>query len=195
MNYGELKENINKLSIEELKNLLIEFNNKIISEHRFECIKLIIYEIENRRLSRYIKNNVDLKVILDYNFDILWKISDNEIEQSMNFINKNKVQIDGILRWIPVFLSMNIVYCIYNKCKNNGYSDDKILDVLVTNIRTLLNDYVINNNIKYDDNKEFINFILKLVKMINNKIKSTDVYKRMMDEIIEKNSYALSHLR
>lgn len=193
MNYSELKDSISELSNDELNKMLIVYNNNFITEQKFECIKLVLYEIEKRRLSQFINDNVDLKILLDYNLDILWKIDNNEIKKSLKFLNNNKININGIIRWIPIFLSMNRVYYIYNNFKNLGYSNDKIFNELIIDIRIYLNKNIVCDD-KYLNDKEFIEFIVEIVKMVNDRCKDTDVYKRMMNNLIEENSYALNHL-
>lgn len=193
MSYDELNKNISNFSIDELNNILIDYNNDLISGEILRCIKLIIYEIEYRRLSRFVKNDVDLKILIEYNYDILWKINNDEIIASFNFFDKNKIVINQIIRWVPIFLSINRVYTIYKKFKNIGYSDDKIFGELILNIRIYLDDdYNIND--EYLNDIEFIEFIFKAVNMVNVRLKDTYIYKKMMDNLIDENSYALDYL-
>ena len=194
MNYNDLKNNVSKLSISQLNNLLIELNNGFISEHKYECIKLILCEIEYRRLSKFIDDPVDLKIIVDYNYDILWKIEDNIIKKSISFMKKKKIEFIGILRWLPIFLDMNRVYDIYKELISKNYSNDKIFDFLIQDIRYLLNFKIVDSN-NYDNDQDFVKFILDIVTLVNDKRKSTDIYKRMIKKVIDENSYALNHLK
>lgn len=192
MNYNDLKENINNFSINELKEMLLEYNDGFIYEQRLECIKLIIKELEYRRLYEYVKESIDLKVLVNYNYDILWKIDNDVVDKSIKFLKKHKIQMENILRWIPIFLSMDNVYSIYKKGKSDGYSNDKIIDILIMDMKLLLDDNI-DKNIKYDDDKDFIDFILNVVKLINDRRKDTGTYKKMMDELIEENNYIKNH--
>ena len=197
MNYSELKNNLSNLSVFQLDNLLIELNNGFIPEHKYECIKLIVCEIECRRLSKYIEDTTDLKIIVDYNYDILWKLDNDDIKNSIDFMKKNKIEFSGILRWVPIFLDMNRVYFIYKQLIFKDYSDDKIFDFLIQDIRYLFDFIEIDNNLNYSycNDENFVKFILSFVKIIDDKRKSTDIYKRMINKVIEENSYALNHLR
>lgn len=195
MNYNDLRDNIEVLTVEELKKLLVEFNNNVISEQRYESIKLIVYELEYRRLSKFIKDKTDLKIILNYNYDVIWKIDSKEIENSMKFLNNNQIQVNGVLRWIPIFLSMNTVYSIYNKLKNSGLSNEKIFEELVSDMSVNLDNQVNDEIDKYVSDKEFVLFLGEIVKLVNSKRKNTDTYKKMMDELIRENDYVLKHLK
>lgn len=194
MNYNDLRDSIKSLDINDLKQLLKENTDGIISEQKYESIKLLICEYEYRRLGYYIKNNIDLKVLVKYNYDILFKISDDEIEESMEFYNKNKIKIDGLLRWIPICLSINRVYFIYKKMKDSKLSNEEIFKVFISDIRfNLDNEYEKNDDFSKD--KDFITFIGETFNLLNDKRKETDIYKRMMDEVVKENSYLFAHLR
>ena len=195
MNYNDLSVNIKNFNIQELKHLLKECNDGIISEQKYECIKLLISEYEYRRLSEYIKNTVDLRMLIKYNYDIIWKIGNDEVRKSIEFFNKNKIPFDGLLRWIPICLSIDRVYFIYNKLKNNKFNNDEIFKVLMSDIRLNLDDVIDIKEMKYSKDKEFVKFIKEQFILLNDKRKETDVYKRMMKEIILENNYALSHLK
>lgn len=192
MNYNDLRDNVEKLSVDELKNMLNEYNKGIIDEQKYESLKLIIYELEYRRLSKYIDDVVDIKVILNYNYDIIWKISDEQIEKSIKFLKKNKIPTGGVLRWFPLLLSMENVYYIYKDLKEKNKSNDEIFKMLVSDIKNNLNNKIDD---KYSKDKDFISFLLEIVKTINSRRKITDTYNKIMKEIIYDNDYALKYLK
>ena len=108
-------------------------------------------------------------------------------------MKENDIDFIGVLRWIPIFLDMNRVYYIYNDLVSKSYSNDKIFDFLIQDIRYLLN-FNIDKNYDYNSDEKFIKFILYCVTLVNDKRKNTNIYKRMMNKFIEENSYALNHL-
>lgn len=200
-----LNETLKRCSIEELEGLASFILCELLTGIRIDIYNALITEIEYRKILSAFEADINeekLHMTIDLYKEDLVDIEYSDIKESFMFYSSKNISFKDIINWFPAGMSIEMCYVVYRYMRHNGMDLEQIRTLLIGNIKQLKQLYrMIRKNVTsleilqgYNEDTEFINFMMETIQSIIQKMHRTESFNKMYLKLSSENSDVLKRL-